>query len=48
MPNVIAICKPADMCSIMATLVEWEEVFDVTVLSAVTAEEGLKTGQQMM
>ena len=32
----------------MATFAEWDDVFDIIVLPAFTAEEGLKLGQQMM
>ena len=33
---------------VLAAFAEWDDVFDITILPAFTAEEGLKLGQQMM
>ena len=47
-PTVIGIFETDSVAPIMATLTEWGDVFDITVVPAVTAEEGLKLAQQMM
>ena len=47
-PTVIAIFETDSVAPIMATLAEWGDVFDITVVPAVTAEEGLQLAQQMM
>ncbi len=47
-PTVIGIFETDSVAPIMATLTEWGDVFDITVVPAVTAEEGLQLAQQMM
>ncbi len=47
-PTVIAIFEADSVAPIMATLAEWGDVFDITVVPAVTSEEGLELAQQMM
>ena len=47
-PTVIAIFETDSVAPIMATLAEWGDVFDISVVPAVTAEEGLQLAQQMM
>ena len=47
-PTVVAIFEADSVTPIMATLADWGDVFDITVVPAVTAEEGLKLAQQMM
>ena len=50
LPHVILICEPDDNMGgpVLAAFAEWDDVFDITILPAFTAEEGLKLGQQMM
>ena len=47
-PAVIAIFEADSVAPIMAVTTEWGDVFDVTVVPAVTAEEGLALAKQMM
>ena len=47
-PTVIGIFETDSVAPIMATLTEWGDVFDITVVPAITAEEGLQLAQQMM
>ncbi len=46
--GVIIIAEADSIAPIMAALVAWEDVFQITVTPAVTAEEGLRLAQQMM
>ena len=47
-PDVITIFEADSVAPIMAMTAEWGDVFDVTVVPAVTHEEGLALAQQMM
>jgi hypothetical protein len=47
-PTVISIFEADSVAPIMATLADWGDVFDITVVPAITAEEGLQLAQQMM
>lgn len=47
-PTVVSIFETDSVAPIMAILAEWGDVFDITVVPAVTAEEGLQLAQQMM
>ncbi len=47
-PTVVSIFESDSVAPIMATLAEWGDVFDITVVPAVTSEEGLELAQQMM
>ena len=47
-PHVIAIAEADNIAPIMAATMQWADLFDVTVVPAVTAEEGLKLISQMM
>ncbi len=47
-PNVISIDEADDIASIMASTMPWSDLFDIDVIPAVTAEEGLKLASQMM
>jgi hypothetical protein len=47
-PTVVAIFEADSVAPIMATIADWGDVFDITVVPAVTAEEGLQLAQQMM
>ena len=47
-PDVIAIFEADNIAPIMAISTEWGDVFDITVVPAITAEEGLELAKQMM
>ena len=47
-PAIVSIVETGSVAPIMATLAEWGDVFDITVVPAITAEEGLQLAQQMM
>jgi hypothetical protein len=47
-PDVVSIFETDSVAPIMATLAEWGDVYDITVVPAITAEEGLQLAQQMM
>ena len=46
-PNVIMVAEADSVGPIMAARVQWDDVFDITVVPAVTAEEGIQLAQQM-
>lgn len=47
-PSVVAFYEVDEVAPVMAALAAWDHVFDITVIPAVTFEEGLKLAQQMM
>jgi len=47
-PRVIAVFEADNIAPIMAANMQWADLFDTTVVPAVTAEEGLKLAKQMM
>ena len=47
-PKVIFIAEADSTAPIMAMCAAWDDVFDITVVPAITAEEGLKLAQQMI
>jgi len=47
-PAVITVAEADSVAPIMAAVAQWDDVFDITVVPAVTAEEGLQLAQQMM
>jgi hypothetical protein len=47
-PAVIAVFEADSIAPIMAINVEWGDVFDITVVPAITAEDGLQLLRQMM
>jgi uncharacterized protein with GYD domain len=47
-PRVISIIEADSIAPIMAVAIEWGDVFDITVLPAITAEDGLELAKQMM
>jgi hypothetical protein len=47
-PAVIAVFEADSVAPIMAINVEWGDIFDITVVPAITAEEGLALLRQMM
>ena len=46
-PAVVIICEADSIAPIMASVVDWDDVFNITVVPAVSAEEGLQLAQQM-
>jgi len=46
-PTVISILEADSVAPIMAVTTEWGDAFSITVLPAVTAEEGLELAKQM-
>src|SRR4051812_40234194 len=48
LPSVITIFKTANVAEILETVTAWDDVFDITVVPAVGAEEGLQLIQRMM
>ena len=47
-PTVITIYEAESIAPIMAISTEWGDVFDITVVPAITAEDGLALAKQMM
>ena len=47
-PKVIAIFEADSVAPMMAISGAWEDFFEVTIVPAMTAEEGLQLGKQMM
>ena len=47
-PRVISIDEADNIAPIMAATMPWMDVFDITVVPAISAEEGLKLASQMM
>lgn len=44
---VIAVTEADNVASIMKAIVDWDDVFDLTVVPAMTAEQGLELAKQM-
>ncbi len=44
---VIAVAEADNVASIMRSIVDWDDVFDLTVMPAMTAEQGLEMAKQM-
>ena len=47
-PTVIIIFNADDIAPIMAATSEWDDFFNISVVPAITSEDGLKLAQQMM
>jgi hypothetical protein len=47
-PNVILIIESDDFGALMANFVYWDDVFDIRIFPAVTAEDGLRLAQQTL
>ena len=47
-PSVIVVTEADSVAPVMAALMAWEDVFEMTVAPAISAEEGLKLAKQMM
>ncbi len=46
-PTLINIVETESVAPIMTAVADWDDVFDFTVLPAVTAEEGLQVAKKM-
>jgi hypothetical protein len=46
--SVVSIFETDSIASIFAVTAEWSDVFDVTVVPTLTAEQGMALAQQMM
>jgi hypothetical protein len=46
-PAVIAIIETDDAAPIMKAMLEWEDVFNITIFPAITAEQGLRLASEM-
>ena len=47
-PTVISIFKADDFAALMEIQMTWGDVFDVTITPAISHEEGLKIGPEVM
>ena len=47
-PRIIAVFEADNIAPIMAVNMQWADLYDITVVPAVTGEEGLKLAKQMM
>jgi len=47
-PNVISVFEADSNAAIMALTMAWSDLFDITVVPAVTSEQGLELAKQMM
>lgn len=47
-PLLVVIFEADSVVPMMAVSAEWGDVFDITVVPAITAEEGLELAKQMM
>ena len=46
-PAVIIVAEGDSVVPIMVTIAQWDDVFDITVIPAITAEEGLELAKLM-
>lgn len=46
-PSVILVCEADSVAPMMVAINAWDDLFDITVIPAITAEEGLEVAQQM-
>jgi hypothetical protein len=47
-PQVVSIFETDTFSTVMELILEWEDVFDIDVYPAVSAEEGLRIGAEVM
>ena len=47
-PAIITVAEADSIAPLMAAVAQWDDFFDITVIPAVTAEEGLQLALQMM
>jgi Domain of unknown function (DUF3303) len=46
-PTVVMVLETDDVATIMRSVAEWDDVFDITVFPAMTAERGLQLAKEM-
>ena len=46
-PTLITVVETENVASIMSAVADWDDVFDFTVLPAISAEEGLQLAKKM-
>ena len=46
-PTLIAILETQDVGALMSAVADWDDAFDLTVLPAMTADQGLQLAKQM-
>ena len=46
-PALVLICEADDAGAILSAITEWDDVLDLTVIPAITAEQGLTLAKQM-
>ena len=44
---VVAVAEADDVAPILGAIVDWDDVFELTVIPALTAEQGLQLAKQM-
>lgn len=47
-PCVIVLVEAASMAPLMTALADWDEVFDITIVPAVTAEDGMRFAKERL
>ncbi|HWC38946.1 MAG TPA: DUF3303 family protein [Acidimicrobiales bacterium] len=47
-PAVVSIFRTEDFAALMEVQLTWGDIFDITVVPAVSAEDGLKIGPEVM
>jgi len=47
-PNVVEIVESDNVQLLLNAISEWDDVFDISIFPAITAEEGLRNAQEMM
>ena len=47
-PSVITVFEADSNAAVMALTIAWTDVFDITVVPAVTGEQGMELAKQMM
>jgi hypothetical protein len=47
-PCVILVAEAASMTPLMTALADWNEFFDITIVPAVTAEEGIRFAKERL
>jgi hypothetical protein len=47
-PNVIIIAEADDIAPLMASIGAWDDVFDISIVPAIAAEDGMELARRMM
>ena len=48
LPGIVSIFETEDVASIVALFADWDDAFDITVVPAISAEQGLRMIQEMV